>query len=161
MGVAGAGKTTIGTLLAQRLGWGFQDADDFHPPSNIAKISSGIPLQDVDRWPWLERLRREVIDPALSGNPVVLACSALKASYRKVLGIGEPGIAGVFLECDPETLAGRLQARTGHYMKPEMLASQWEALEIPSPDEAFHIPADLSPEEIVSMIAAERFFLEV
>ena len=152
MGVAGAGKTTIGTLLAQRLGWGFQDADDFHPPSNIAKMSSGIPLDDDDRWPWLARLRREVIDPALSGNPVVLACSALKASYRKVLGIGEPGIAGVFLECDPETLAGRLQARTGHYMKPEMLASQWEALEIPSPDEALHIPAILSPDEIVNRI---------
>ena len=160
MGVAGAGKTTIGTLLARRLGWAFHDADDFHRLSNIAKMSSGIPLDDDDRWPWLSRLRREVIDPALSGNPVVLACSALKASYRRVLGIGEPGITGVFLECDPATLADRLQART-HYMKPEMLASQWEALEIPSPDEAFHIPAALPPDEIVAMIAAERFFLEV
>ncbi len=161
MGVAGAGKTTIGTLLAQRLGWDFHDADDFHPPENIAKMSSGIPLDDDDRRPWLERLRRAVIDPALSGNPVILACSALKASYRKTLGIGEAGIAGVFLECNPATLTDRLQSRADHYMKPEMLSSQWEALEIPAPDEAFHIPATLSPDEIVSMIATDRFFLEV
>ncbi len=158
MGVAGAGKTTVGTLLAGRLGWGFRDADDYHPPANIAKMAQGIPLDDTDREPWLERLRREVIDPALSGDPVVLACSALKASYRKSLGIGAPGIAAVFLECDPATLTGRMAARTEHYMKPEMLASQLDALEIPSPAEALHVTATLSPDEIVGLIVADLGF---
>jgi gluconokinase len=154
MGVAGCGKTTIGTLLADRLGSQFFDADDFQPPGNIAKMAGGVPLDDDDRAPWLMRLRREVIDPALSGDPAVLACSALKASYRKTLGIGEPGIAAVFLECDSAILAERLAARTGHYLKAELLASQMEALEVPSPAEAFHMPATLSPDEIVDRIVA-------
>lgn len=154
MGVAGVGKTTIGTILAERLGWRFIDGDDFHPPANIAKMADGIPLDDDDRAPWLMRLRREVIDPALSGNPAVLACSALKASYRKTLGIGEPGIAAVFLECDPATLAERLAGRTGHYLKPELLASQMEALEVPLPADAFHMRATLSPDKIVDRIVA-------
>jgi len=154
MGVAGCGKTTIGTLLAERLGSQFFDADDFQPPGNIAKMAGGVPLDDDDRAPWLMRLRREVIDPALSGDPAVLACSALKASYRKTLGIGEPSIAAVFLECDPAILAERLAARTGHYLKAELLASQMEALEVPSPAEAFHMPATLSPDEIVDRIVA-------
>jgi gluconokinase len=154
MGVAGTGKTTVGALLAMRLGWRFHDADDFHPPGNIEKMAGGIPLDDGDRKPWLARLRREVIDSALSGHPVVLACSALKASYRKALGIGEPGIVAVFLECDPATLSARLEVRAAHYMRPEMLTSQFEALEVPSPTEAFHIPATLPPEDIVNRIVA-------
>ncbi len=155
MGVSGAGKTTIGTLLARRLGWRFQDADGYHPPGNIAKMEGGVPLDDSDRQPWLMRLRHEVIDQALSGDPAVLACSALKASYRLSLGIGEPGIAGVFLVGDPETLATRLASRTGHYMGPEMLGSQFGALEVPSPAEALYIAADLPPEEILDRIVAE------
>lgn len=155
MGVAGVGKSTVGALLAERLGWQFYDADDFHPPENIAKMAQGIPLNDDDREPWLNRLRREVINPALSGDPVVLACSALKASYRKALGIGEPGIAAVFLECDPATLTERMASRTGHFMKPDMLASQWQVLEVPLPAEALHVSATLPPAEIVDwMIAA-------
>jgi gluconokinase len=154
MGVAGVGKTTVGTLLAERLGWRFHDADDFHPPENIAKMASGIPLNEDDREPWLMRLRKEVIEPTLSGDPAVLACSALKASYRKTLGIGEPGIAAVFIECDPATLSGRLEARTGHYMKPGMLASQLDSLEVPSPAEALHVSATLTPAEIVDRIFA-------
>ena len=152
MGVAGSGKTTIGTLLAGRLGWVFRDADDYHPPANVAKMAQGIPLDDIDREPWLMRLRREVIDPALSDDPAVLACSALKASYRRTLGIGEPGIAAFFLECDTATLSARLEARAGHYMRPEMLISQMDALEVPSPAEAIHIPATLPPDEIVDRI---------
>jgi gluconokinase len=97
-------------------------------------------------------LTKEVINPAFSGSPAVLACSALKASYRKTLGIGEAGINAVFLDCDPATLTGRMAARVGHYMKPEMLASQLEALEVPSPAEAFHVKATLSPDEIVGLI---------
>lgn len=154
MGVAGVGKTTIGMLLAEHLRWRFFDADDFHSPENIAKMSGGIPLNDDDRAPWLTRLRREVIDPALTGIPVVLACSALRASYRNILGIGEPGIACVFLECDSATLTARLASRPDHFMKPEMLASQLSWLEIPSPTEAIHIPATLSPAEIVDRIVA-------
>ena len=152
MGVAAAGKTTVGTLLAKRLGWPFHDADDFHPPANIAKMAGGGALDDSDREPWLMRLRKEVIDSALSGDPAVLACSALKASYRKTLGIGEAGINAVFLDCDPVTITERMAARAGHYMKPEMLASQLESLEVPSPAEAFHVTATFSPDEIVSLI---------
>jgi gluconokinase len=155
MGVSGVGKTTIGRLLAKRMGLAFFDADDFHPPTNIAKMSGGIPLDDADRRPWLDRLLREVIDPARSGNPAVLACSALKASYRKTLGIGEPGIHAVFLECDPAILEERLAARTGHYMKAEMLASQREALEVPSPAEALYLSAALPPAAIVDRIVSE------
>lgn len=157
MGVAGAGKTTVGTLLAARLGWPFRDADDFHPPANIAKMTAGIPLDDDDRRPWLARLRREVIDPALAGDPAVLACSALKAAYRRTLGIGERGIAAVFLEADQATLSQRLAARAGHYMKEEMLTSQLEALEAPSPAEALPVSAALPPAEIVDRIVAGWF----
>jgi gluconokinase len=152
MGVSGAGKTTVGEMLAAKLGWAFFDADNFHPPANIAKMSQGIPIDDADRQPWLERLRKEVIDPARDGSPVVLACSALKASYRKALGIGEPGVAGVFLEGDPATLAERISTRSDHYMKPDMLASQLEAIEPPSPSDALHVPITLSPEEICERI---------
>jgi gluconokinase len=154
IGISGAGKTTVGQMLADKLGWGFFDADDFHPPANIAKMSQGIPLVDSDRLPWLERLRKEVIDPAWGGNPVVLACSALKESYRKSLGIGEPGVAGVFLESDLATLEERLSARSGHYMKSEMLASQLASLEIPSPAEVIHISNTAPPDEIADRIIA-------
>jgi len=152
MGVSGAGKTTVGKMLADKLGWTFFDADDFHSPANIAKMSQGNPLDDADRQPWLERLRKEVIDPARDGSPVVLACSGLKASYRKTLGIGEPGVAAVFLEGDPGTLEERLSVRSGHYMKAGMLASQLEAIEPPSLSDALHVPITLSPEEICERI---------
>lgn len=157
MGVSGTGKTTVGRILASRLGWTFFDADDFHPPANIAKMSQGIPLDDDDRLPWLLRLRREAIDPAGDGIPAVLACSALKASYRKILGIGEPGIAFVFLKTDPATLTERLSTRPGHYMKPEMLASQLDTLAPPSPDEALHISCEETPSALADRIASALF----
>ncbi len=155
MGVSGCGKTTVGNLLAGRMGWDFFDADAFHPPGNISKMSSGIPLDDEDREPWLLRLKTEVIDTALEGNPAVLACSALKASYRRIMGLQRNGIATVHLVCDLPTLASRLAARTDHFMKAEMLPSQVEALEIPSPAEALHIPAALEPAFIVDRILSE------
>lgn len=154
MGVAGSGKTTIGTLLAQRHGGEFYDADNFHPKANVDKMAGGEPLNDNDRRPWLERLRKEVIDPAKGGKTDILACSALKDSYRKILGLGQPGVFTVFLSGDRSLLDKRISERVGHYMKPEMLTSQLETLEIPSPDEALHVSIDLTPSEIVERIEA-------
>lgn len=157
MGVSGSGKTTVGHLLAERLGGVFIDADDFHSPANVDKMSRGVPLEDADRLPWLERLRNEITSPALPGKTKVLACSALRRSYRELLGRDLPT---VFLHGDRETLAERLSARQGHYMAPELLASQLATLEEPCEPEAIRFPITLSPEEIVSGIIG-AFFLEV
>ncbi|QTN31764.1 gluconokinase [Akkermansiaceae bacterium] len=157
MGVSGSGKTTIARLLASRLGGVFFDADDFHPPGNIAKMAAGIPLDDADRLPWLIRLRDEVIAPAPPDRVTVLACSALKRSYRETLG---QDLATVFLHGDEATLIGRLAARPGHFMRPDMLAGQLAALEPPDESEALRFPATLTPEEITDGIV-RAFFLEV
>jgi len=157
MGVSGCGKTTVARLLASRLGGVFYDADDFHPPGNIDKMSRGIPLDDADRLPWLERLRDEVIAPAPPDRVTVLACSALKRAYREVLG---PNLPTVFLHGDPMTLAARLSSRNCHYMGPEMLSSQLAALEEPDESEALRFPITLTPQEIVEGII-RAFFLEV
>lgn len=160
MGVSGSGKSTIARLLASRLGGVFFDADDFHTPRNIDKMSRGIPLNDTDRLPWLERLRDEVISPAPPDRVTVLACSALKRSYRETLGLDRDDVATVFLHGDSATLAARLSARSGHYMQPEMLASQLAALEEPDESEALRLPITLTPEEIMEGILT-AFFLEV
>lgn len=157
MGVSGSGKTTIARLLATRLGGVFFDADDFHPSENIAKMSRGIPLTDSNRLPWLERLRDEVISPAPPDRVTVLACSALKRSYRGILGLDRPDVATVYLHGDPATLAERLSGRTGHFMEPELLASQLQALEEPDQSEALYFPISLSPEEIVKAIVRSLF----
>ncbi len=149
MGVSGSGKSTIARLLATRLGGVFFDADDFHPPENIAKMSRGIPLDDTDRLPWLRRLHYEIISPAPPEKVTVLACSAIKRSYREILG---KKLLTVFLHGDSEILAARLAGRSGHYMKPEMLASQLAALEPPDESEATIFPITLTPEEIVEGI---------
>src|SRR5687768_3168385 len=124
MGVAGCGKSTIGALLAARNGGHFRDADDFHPPANLAKMAAGTPLNDADRAPWLARLREEVIDATPPGQLTVLACSALKKSYRSQLGVGTPGVALVYLKGNPALLASRLAGRANHFMKAGMLDSQ-------------------------------------
>lgn len=157
MGVAGSGKTTIGELLAARHGGRFFDADDFHQAANVEKMSIGIPLNDADRQPWLQRLRSEVIDAAPAGQLTLLACSALKRAYRGVLGLDREDVATVYLHGNPGTLTERLNSRDGHYMKPEMLGSQLETLEIPSPDEALHIPIILTPDQIAELIEEKLF----
>ncbi|MDE0835603.1 MAG: gluconokinase [Akkermansiaceae bacterium] len=157
MGVSGSGKTTIARLLASRLGGVFFDADDFHPAENVNKMSRGIALDDADRLPWLERLRDEVISPALPDSVTVLACSALKRRYRKILG---QNLATVFLHGDAGTLAARLAARPGHFMRPEMLTNQLATLEEPDQSEAIHFPITLTTEEIVAGVI-HAFLLEV
>ena len=130
MGVVGAGKTTVGSLLAQQLHWEFADADDFHPPSNVEKIRQGIPLTDADREPWLERLSQAVADWIAAKTNVVLACSALKCQYRQKLSVG-PEVRFVYLKGSASLIAKRLHARHGHFAGESILASQVADLEEP------------------------------
>ena len=157
MGVAASGTTTVGTLLAERHGGVFHDADDFHPQANVDKMSQGHPLTDDDRLPWLQRLRQEVINTAPEGKITLLACSALKQTYREILGLDQTGVSIVYLAGDLETLVERINIREAHYMKPGMLASQLETLEAPSPEEALHVSILSSPEEIVTQIESALF----
>jgi gluconokinase len=152
MGVAGCGKSTVGALLAEGNGGVFHDADDFHPPANLAKMAAGSPLDDADRAPWLTRLREEVVDMASPDSLTVLACSALKKRYREQLGVGTPGVTLVYLKGTPALLASRLAGRANHFMKAGMLDSQLAALEEPGSDEGLTISIDAPVGEIVSAI---------
>ena len=146
MGVAGAGKTEVGSRLAARLGARFFDADAFHPPENIKRMSAGLPLTDADRWPWFDRMRREVVEAAPPGQTWILACSALKKRYRDHLRrSGEHDVVFVFLDGDYDTIFKRMSARTDHFMKEGMLKSQFEALEPPDKDEAIVVSIDHPP----------------
>jgi gluconokinase len=151
MGVSGCGKTTVGRLLCERLGWRFLDADDFHPPANVAKMRSGTPLDDEDRWPWLDLLNRLLREEHSSGGSCVLACSALKQKYRDRLAAGLPAVRWVHLAGTQELIAARLQARRGHYMPPTLLQSQFAALEPPA--EALVIDVSPSAQEIAQGLA--------
>lgn len=131
MGVAGSGKTAVGMQVAQKLDWIFLDADNFHPPANIEKMKHGIPLNDLDRAPWLQRLHDELQQQIADGHCVILACSALKESYRNVLRNEVSPPAFVYLDIDPETIRDRLQHRTAHFFPKELLESQFAALEKP------------------------------
>ncbi len=134
MGVSGSGKSTIGRRIASKLGYAFADADRYHPEANIAKMASGVPLTDADRQPWLERLRDLIEDHAAQGRSLVLACSALKARYRRVLEQAEPAarVHFVYLQGDFDTILRRMRRRKGHYMKASMLESQFRDLEEPT-----------------------------
>ncbi len=153
MGVSGCGKSTVGASLAATHHGKFHDADDFHSAANIAKMAAGHPLDDADRAPWLATMRHEVVDAAPAGSLTVLACSALKKSYREQLGVGTPGVALVYLHGDAATLTRRLQSRHGHYMKAGMLESQLATLEVPSQDEGISVGIAPPVEEIVRTIA--------
>ena len=132
MGVAGSGKTTVGESLAQQLGWSFYDADAFHPPENIEKMANGIPLNDLDRAPWLTALHSLISTSLRENRPSVLACSALKESYRQRLLEDNEGVQIVYLKGSYDLLWSRLSHRKDHYMKPQMLQSQFETLEEPA-----------------------------
>jgi gluconokinase len=132
MGVAGCGKTTVGKSLAKHMGWDFYDADDFHPPENIAKMANGIPLNDADRSPWLASLRNLISSSLIENRPGVLACSALKESYRQQLLTDSDDAQIVFLKGNYDLIWSRLSMRKDHYMKPQMLQSQFETLEEPA-----------------------------
>jgi len=155
MGTAGSGKTTIGQLLAAKLKWEFADADNFHPAANIEKMSHGIPLGDSDRMPWLHSLRDAELQWDLQGKSVVLACSALKRSYREILLINS-NVKLVYLKGTPELFRERLRARKGHYAGEQILAGQFADLE--EPTDAVTIDASLPPPRIVAKIV-ERLAL--
>lgn len=132
MGVSGSGKTTVGRALAQRLGWPFYDGDDLHPAANVAKMAAGIPLDDADRAGWLAALATIIAGGVARGEGGVVACSALKARYRAVLCAPTAGqVEFVYLRGSYEVILARMQRRTGHFMPPRLLRSQFDALEEP------------------------------
>lgn len=150
MGPMGCGKTTVGRLLAARLGWPFLDADDFHPQENVEKMKAGIALNDQDRLPWLERLRDEIRDRLLRKQSTILACSALKKTYRDLLGVDQATIRTVYLKGSIEVLRQRVMKREHPYMSRELLQSQLDTLE--EPHGGLRVDITYSPEEIVKTI---------
>ena len=136
----------------------FADGDDFHPPENRAKMTAGIPLTDDDRRPWLERLRREIIEATPPGKHAVVACSALKRSYRAILQNGDPDVLVAHLHGTPELIHSRMAARRGHFMPLDLLRSQLATLELPGRDEALIVDIAGTPEEIAESILAAPSF---
>jgi gluconokinase len=156
MGVSGSGKTTIGERLAARMSWRYEDADTFHPASNVAKMSAGQPLTDHDRWPWLKAIAAEIDRACTAGERVVIGCSALRRVYRDVLVHGRDDVRFIYLEGTQAMIADRLGQRKGHFMPPGLLASQFQTLEPPTPDEwAVTVSIDAQVEVIVDRIISQ------
>jgi gluconokinase len=154
-GVSGAGKTTVGKLLARELGWLFLEADDFHPAANIEKMRNGHPLTDEDRWPWLDCSRKRIEQLLSAGENAVLACSALKRAYRDRLRVSDE-VKFVFLRGDYALVEKQLRSRHGHFMNTALLQSQFDDLEQPQPDEnVLTVELGRTPEEIVERIEAK------
>jgi gluconokinase len=149
-GVSGSGKTTVGRRLATELNWQFEDADDFHPPENIEKMRKGIPLTDRDRSPWLQALQIQIHHWLTTHTNGVVACSALKTDYRNFLSLHSQQVKFVYLSGSFNLIHQRLSQRQGHYMKAELLASQFEILE--EPQDALQVDSVQSPEAIVQQI---------
>jgi len=153
MGVSGSGKTTIGRLLAARLGWQYADADDFHSAANVAKMAAGHPLTDDDRWPWLQSIGAWIDARIAKREPGVVTCSALKRKYRDLLR--RPEVQIIYLHGSIDAIAQRLAARHDHFFKADLLASQFADLEVPSADEhAITVPSGGDPSEVVDSIIA-------
>ena len=156
MGVSGCGKTTIGTQIALRLHWGFEDGDWFHPASNIEKMHAGLPLTDEDRWPWLNAIAAWVDETRRRHGHAIVACSALKRRYRSIIVGDRPDVRLVYLRGDMALIARRIAARHEHFMPPELLKSQFDALEEPAADEQpITVSVAPPPREIVARILAE------
>jgi gluconokinase len=154
-GVSGSGKTTVGEVLASRLAWPFTDGDALHPAANIAKMRAGVPLTDKDRWPWLEAVAAVLDERIAAGQSAVVACSALKRSYRDMLLAGRPAVRMVFLDADRDLLAARLAARHGHFFRADLLDSQLGDLENPQPAERILVlPAVGTPEQVAQEITS-------
>lgn len=150
MGVSGSGKTTVGTALAERLGVPYAEADDFHPPENVAKMASGVPLTDEDRAPWLDAIAAWL--KAQEGEGGVVTCSALKRVYRDRLRRAAPEVFFLHLDGSPELIGERLSGRTGHFMPSALLRSQFETLEALDADEAGAVvPIDGTPQEVTEL----------
>ena len=154
MGVSGAGKSTVGKLIAAQLGCPFRDADSFHPQANIEKMSRGEPLTDDDRWPWLQAIAEWIAERRAAGTTCVVTCSALKRVYRDIVtNMQSADVRLVYLKGDFDLIAARLAARKGHFMPPALLKSQFDALEEPGADEhALAVPIDAAPEEIAGRV---------
>jgi gluconokinase len=151
MGVSGSGKTTIGKVLARQLSWTFLDADDYHPAANIEKMHRGVPLNDDDRRPWLQALRRRIEQACSQSENVVLACSALKHAYQEYLEQVAPDcVHYVYLRGSEELIRRRLAARTEHFMNPGLLHSQFETLE--PPEHALQVDVSADPETVAAQI---------
>ena len=153
MGVSGAGKTTVGKLVAKDLGWPFADGDDLHPKANIDKMRAGIPLTDADRAPWLAAIGAWMDARSKANEPGVVACSALKRAYRDTLRAGLPQVRIVYLRGSEEKIAGRLAHRTDHFWPPKLLASQFADLEPPGADEnAIVVDLAETPEAVAKAV---------
>ena len=135
MGVSGSGKSTVGIELARLTGWTFRDADGFHPPANIEKMRTSIPLTDDDRWPWLDAIGTWMDERLARNEPGIVSCSALKRAYRNRIGAKRDGVQLIYLLGSEDMIAARLASRQGHFMPASLLASQFAALEEPGPDE--------------------------
>ncbi len=156
MGVSGSGKTTIAALLAGRLGWEFEDGDDFHSPENVAKMHGGTPLTDEDRWPWLHAIAAWIDATRSGGRHGIVACSALRRAYRDILLRDKPDVRLVYLQGDRQLIATRQAARMNHYMPAALVDSQFAALEEPGADEnPIVVSVAPRPSEVVQNIAAQ------
>ena len=155
-GVAGSGKSTVGKILATRLGWPFEDSDLLHSTADIAKMMSGVPLTDADRWPWLNTVATWMDQQIAAGASCVLACSALKRSYRDYLRRDRPDVKIVLIDVDQATLTARLAGRHGHFFPKKLLQSQLAVLEMPAPDEhVLVVPATGTPAQMAGKIIGD------